>query len=135
MPQNKKMIPSPAQQEAICFGEGTMLVLAGPGSGKTAVITQRIRYLVEERHITPSDILTITFTKAAALEMKRRACQICRGAGKRCIWNISFCFFSDHQIFFKIPKLFHYDRTTKITDIKTTFKRKKAGLCADVFFL
>ena len=80
MPQNKKMIPSPAQQEAICFGEGTMLVLAGPGSGKTAVITQRIRYLVEERHITPSDILTITFTKAAALEMKQRACQICRGA-------------------------------------------------------
>ena len=68
MPQNKKMIPSPAQQEAICFGEGTMLVLAGPGSGKTAVITQRIRYLVEERHIKPSDILTITFTKAAALE-------------------------------------------------------------------
>ena len=72
------MIPSPAQQEAICFGEGTMLVLAGPGSGKTAVITQRIRYLVEERHITPSDILTITFTKAAALEMKQRACQICQ---------------------------------------------------------
>jgi len=48
---------------------------------------------------------------------------------------ISFCFFSDHQIFFKIPKLFHYDRTTKITDIKTAFKREKAGLCADVFFL
>lgn len=95
MPQNKKMIPSPAQQEAICFGEGTMLVLAGPGSGKTAVITQRIRYLVEERHITPSDILTITFTKAAALEMKQRACQICRGAE-----NAVFGTF--HSIFFQI---------------------------------
>lgn len=95
MPQNKKMIPSPAQQEAICFGEGTMLVLAGPGSGKTAVITQRIRYLVEERHITPSDILTITFTKAAALEMKRRACQICRGAE-----NAVFGTF--HSVFFQI---------------------------------
>lgn len=89
------MIPSPAQQEAICFGEGTMLVLAGPGSGKTAVITQRIRYLVEERHITPSDILTITFTKAAALEMKQRACQICRGAE-----NAVFGTF--HSVFFQI---------------------------------
>lgn len=95
MPQNKKMIPSPAQQEAICFGAGTMLVLAGPGSGKTAVITQRIRYLVEERHITPSDILTITFTKAAALEMKQRACQICRGAE-----NAVFGTF--HSVFFQI---------------------------------
>lgn len=95
MPQNKKMIPSPAQQEAICFGEGTMLVLAGPGSGKTAVITQRIRYLVEERHITPSDILTITFTKTAALEMKQRACQICRGAE-----NAVFGTF--HSVFFQI---------------------------------
>ena len=72
-----------------------MLVLAGPGSGKTAVITQRIRYLVEERHITPSDILTITFTKAAALEMKRRACQICRGAE-----NTVFGTF--HSVFFQI---------------------------------
>ena len=72
-----------------------MLVLAGPGSGKTAVITQRIRYLVEERHITPSDILTITFTKAAALEMKQRACQICRGAE-----NAVFGTF--HSVFFQI---------------------------------
>lgn len=98
MPQNKKMIPSPAQQEAICFGAGTMLVLAGPGSGKTAVITQRIRYLVEERHITPSDILTITFTKAAALEMKQRACQICRGAE-----NAVFGTF--HSVFFRSSDL------------------------------
>ena len=95
MPQNKKMMPSPAQQEAICFGEGTMLVLAGPGSGKTAVITQRIRYLVEERHITPSDILTITFTKAAALEMKQRACQICQSAE-------SAVFGTFHSVFFQI---------------------------------
>lgn len=95
MPQNKEMIPSPAQQEAICFGEGAMLVLAGPGSGKTAVITQRIRYLVEEQHITPSDILTITFTKAAALEMKQRACQICQSA-ERAVFG------TFHSIFFQI---------------------------------
>lgn len=95
MPQNKAMIPSPAQQEAICFGAGAMLVLAGPGSGKTAVITRRIRYLVEECHVTPSDILTITFTKAAALEMKQRACQICKGAE-------SAVFGTFHSIFFQI---------------------------------
>ena len=72
-----------------------MLVLAGPGSGKTAVITQRIRYLVEVLSIAPSDILTITFTKAAALEMKQRACQICRSAE-----NAVFGTF--HSIFFQI---------------------------------
>lgn len=125
MPQNKKMIPSPAQQEAICFGEGTMLVLAGPGSGKTAVITQRIRYLVEERHITPSDILTITFTKAAALEMKQRACQICRGAE-------SAVFGTFHSVFFQIirssSKFQNYSIMTeqqKLQILRPLLKEKK----------
>lgn len=67
----------PQQREAITFAEGTMLVLAGPGSGKTHVITQRIRYLIEEKNVDPSHILTITFTKAAALEMQKRCHQIC----------------------------------------------------------
>ena len=125
MPQNKEMIPSPAQQEAICFGEGAMLVLAGPGSGKTAVITQRIRYLVEERHITPSDILTITFTKAAALEMKQRACQICQGA-ERAVFG------TFHSIFFQIirssSKFQNYSIMTeqqKLQILKPLLKEKK----------
>ena len=67
----------PQQREAITFAEGAMLVLAGPGSGKTHVITQRIRYLIEEKNVDPSHILTITFTKAAALEMQKRCHQIC----------------------------------------------------------
>lgn len=53
-------------------GEGPLLVLAGPGSGKTFVITQRILYLLEELHIPPEQILVITFTKAAALSMQNR---------------------------------------------------------------
>ena len=48
------------------------LVLAGPGSGKTAVITHRTKNLITKHHVKPSEILVITFTKAAANEMKER---------------------------------------------------------------
>lgn len=61
-----------AQKEAVTHGEGPLLVLAGPGSGKTFTITQRIFYLLEELHIPPEQILVITFTKAAALSMQSR---------------------------------------------------------------
>ena len=58
---------------AIYHLNGPMLVLAGPGSGKTFVITERIVRLLREHKIPPQEILVITFTKAAALEMRRRA--------------------------------------------------------------
>lgn len=61
-----------AQKQAICHVDGPMLVLAGPGSGKTAVITERTYQLINKSHINPSHILVITFTKAAANEMKQR---------------------------------------------------------------
>ncbi len=69
-----------AQLEAMHFGLGQMLILAGPGSGKTRVITGRIRYLIEEKGVSPQQILTITFTKSAALQMKRRAIEECNAA-------------------------------------------------------
>ena len=75
------------------------------------------------------------YQRSGSIHEAALCADISTGSAYRQFWNISFCFFSDHQIFFKIPKLFHYDRTTKITDIKTAFKREKAGLCADVFFL
>lgn len=63
---------SQAQESAIHHGAGPMLVLAGPGSGKTLTVTHRIRALIEEHHADPLRILVITFTKAAAEEMKER---------------------------------------------------------------
>ena len=63
---------SKEQSAAIRHDTGPALVTAGPGSGKTTVITERIRYLVCERKVDPGGILTITFTNAAADEMKRR---------------------------------------------------------------
>ena len=60
------------QNPALTHGEGPMLCIAGPGSGKTYTLTHRIRYLISERHVEASEILVITFTKSAALEMQQR---------------------------------------------------------------
>ena len=58
------------------FGEGPLLLLAGPGSGKTFTITQRILYLLRERKVPPEKLLVITFTREAALSMRQRFTQI-----------------------------------------------------------
>lgn len=61
-----------SQLKAVKHKTGPMLVIAGPGSGKTTVLTARIRNLIEEYSVNPTNILVITFTKAAANEMKSR---------------------------------------------------------------
>ena len=60
------------QLKAVKANERNVLVVAAPGSGKTTVIINRIKYLVDEVGVYPSNIIVITFTKAAALNMKNR---------------------------------------------------------------
>ena len=60
------------QQQAVSHKDGALLVLAGPGSGKTAVITHRTQKLIREYQVAPSSILVVTFTKAAARQMRER---------------------------------------------------------------
>lgn len=60
------------QMQAVSHQKGPMLVLAGPGSGKTAVITYRTQKLIQEDQVAPSSILVVTFTRAAARQMKER---------------------------------------------------------------
>ena len=90
-----------AQQKAIAHREGPMLVLAGPGSGKTAVITRRVLELTR-RGIAPGNILVITFTKAAATEMQERFERLQREAGITAQGRVNFGTF--HAVFFKILK-------------------------------
>lgn len=85
-----------AQQKAITHETGPCLVLAGPGSGKTAVITHRTKYLLEEAGIHPEQILVITFTKAAAMEMKERFQTLMQGAYAPCTFG------TFHSVFFMI---------------------------------
>ncbi len=99
------------QKAAVIHKDGPMLVLAGPGSGKTAVITERTRTLIEQYGINPSKILVITFTKAAAQEMKDRFSKKMNESTP----EVNFGTF--HAVFFKILKYaYHYSASNIIRE-------------------
>ncbi|MCE4049945.1 MULTISPECIES: DNA helicase PcrA [Bacillaceae] len=80
---------NPEQQKAVKATEGPLLIMAGAGSGKTRVLTQRIAYLMVEKGVNPYNILAITFTNKAAKEMRHRIAGVLGGASED-IWISTF---------------------------------------------
>lgn len=100
-----------AQLSAMNHNTGPALILAGPGSGKTTVITMRTKTLIEKYHVDPSNILVITFTKMAANEMKERFKKIMEGK------HISVTFGTFHAVFFTILKhAYNYSANNIVRD-------------------
>ena len=84
------------QAKAVSHKDGPCLVLAGPGSGKTLTIVNRIKYLIEKCSVRPEEILVVTFTRFAAQEMKNRLCSL---MGKK---NLPVMAGTFHGIFYGI---------------------------------
>jgi len=80
---------NPPQQEAVEYGDGPLLVIAGAGSGKTRVLTHRIAHLLSTRRANPGEILAITFTNRAAREMQDRVEELVGGSARR-MWVTTF---------------------------------------------
>lgn len=87
-----------AQTEAIIQKDGPIMVLAGPGSGKTLVITKRIQYLIQKHGVKPEEILVVTFTKAATAEMRERFLRLMEGK------HLPVTFGTFHGIYYGILK-------------------------------
>ena len=98
------------QKEAIMHRDGPAMVLAGPGAGKTYVITNRVKALIDEYGVKPEQILVVTFSKAAAVEMKERFEMLTGGQ------RLPVRFGTFHSVFFQILRLaYHYE----VKDIAT----------------
>ncbi len=80
---------NPQQREAVLHAGSPLLIVAGAGSGKTAVLTRRIAYLLAERDVMPGQILAITFTNKAAAEMRERVAQLV-GPRANSMWVSTF---------------------------------------------
>ena len=98
------------QHEAIHHKDGPMMVLAGPGAGKTFVIASRVKYLIEKCGVEPEKILVVTFSKAAASEMRERFERMTEHRQLR----VRFGTF--HSVFFQILRVaYHYEAKDIVT--------------------
>ena len=93
---------NPQQHAAIDYCDGPLLVLAGAGSGKTRVITEKIAHLVARKHLAPNKIAAITFTNKAAREMRERATRLLKGAAAQ---QLTLCTF--HALGLKFLQIEH----------------------------
>lgn len=116
------MVLSKEQKTAVHFKDGPALVLAGPGSGKTTVIVNRVEYLIKNYNVEPSNILVITFTKAAAKSMKQRFLSLMGDS------YVSVTFGTFHAVFFTILRhAYNYSANSIITaDMQYRFIRDAA---------
>lgn len=90
---------NPAQQEAVRATDGPVLIVAGPGSGKTRVLTHRVAYLIAARKAAPYQILALTFTNKAAREMKDRIRRLVHDDAGGNIWMGTF-----HSVFARVMR-------------------------------
>src|SRR5260221_3129381 len=93
--QNPKL--NSEQKKAITYGDGPLLIIAGAGTGKTTVITERIKHLILKRDILPQTILALTFTEKAAAEMQERI-DIALPYGYADMWIHTFHAFCDRVL-------------------------------------
>jgi DNA helicase-2/ATP-dependent DNA helicase PcrA len=88
---------SDAQRDAVLHGDGPLLIIAGAGTGKTTVLTRRIAHLISSKRARPEEILALTFTEKAALEMAERVDQLIP-YGYAETWISTFHAFGDHVL-------------------------------------
>ena len=113
-----------SQIQAISHMDGPAMVLAGPGSGKTTVITHRIKNLIEKAGVRPENILVVTFTKAAAISMQKRFSTLMNGGKGQLVTFGTF-----HSVFYKIlRKSRRYEATEILSERqKTDYIREIIG--------
>ena len=113
-----------SQIQAISHMDGPAMVLAGPGSGKTTVITHRSKNLIEKAEVRPENILVVTFTKAAAISMQKRFSTLMNGGKGQLVTFGTF-----HSVFYKIlRKSRRYEATEILSERqKTDYIREIIG--------